>query len=249
MPPGKYARPPITEAVIELRFASGISQSTMDKFVRGVRGEYPTAEPTYEISLQVGMPVAGNEAGTTSKQRFAGYRITGRDEANLIILMPDRLGTVRLAPYCGWEPFLERAKQDFSYLRKVTGYRNLARVAVRFINRIDIPRQDQISINTNDYISVEPRVPNIIPAIHSFATQFLGSVPSVEGQVLVNVATVASPLIDHVSLLLDIDLFKDQNLPQKDGDLWEFLAVLRTQKNALFEAFITDRARELFDRA
>ena len=64
-----------------------------------------------------------------------------------------------------------------------------------------------------------------------------------------NAATVQSPLIDHVSLLLDIDLFKDQNVPQKDNEVWELFSHLHRQKNKIFEAFITDKARELFDRA
>ena len=76
----------------------------------------------------------------------------------------------------------------------------------------------------------------------------MGSVPEIDGKVLVNAATVSSPLIDHVSLLLDIDLFKDQNIPQKDKEFWDLLAALRHQKNMLFEAFVTDQARELFDR-
>jgi len=77
----------------------------------------------------------------------------------------------------------------------------------------------------------------------------VGVVPEVEGQVIVNASTIPSPLIDHASLLLDIDLFREQALPQKDEDIWELFGLLRRQKNVLFESFITDRARELFDRA
>jgi uncharacterized protein (TIGR04255 family) len=91
-------------------------------------------------------------------------------------------------------------------------------------------------------------VPKIIPNINNFSSQFEGVVPEIDGKVIVNTATAPSPLIDHVSLLLDMDLFKDQNLPQKDDELWDLLAAYRKQKNMLFEAFITDRARGLFDR-
>jgi len=67
--------------------------------------------------------------------------------------------------------------------------------------------------------------------------------------VIVNAGTIPSPLIDNTSLLLHIDLFKEQNLPRKEEEIWELFGTLRRQKNVLFEAFITDRAREVFGRA
>ncbi len=96
---------------------------------------------------------------------------------------------------------------------------------------------------------IEPRSTNEIGEITAFASRLVGTVPSIDGQVIVNAGTVLSPLIDHTSFLLDIDLYKDTNLPIRDDDIWELFLTLHTEKNKLFEAFITDRARELFDRA
>jgi uncharacterized protein (TIGR04255 family) len=117
------------------------------------------------------------------------------------------------------------------------------------VNRLDIPRGDRVTIPTEDYLLIEPQIPEIIPSLRFFTTQFIGIVPEIEGQVIVNAGTVPSPLIDHLSLLLDIDLFKEQTLPQRDTDVWELLEVLRKRKNIIFESFITDSARELFDNA
>lgn len=254
MPPGQYARPPITEAVIELRFDPVISQDALAKFVRDVQGQYPTAELSYEVTVELNVPASGAEPAATPKKIFAGYKITGRNETDLILLAADRIATVRLAPYCGWEQFLEIAQNNYAMLKKRCGYRKIVRVATRYVNRIDIPirRSDSVdaakSIDTTKYLLLEPRIPEIIPSVSSFSSQFVGYVPEIDGKVLVNAATVSSPLIDHVSLLLDIDLFKDQNIPQKDNELWNLLATLRNQKNMMFEAFVTDQARELFDR-
>ncbi len=254
MPPGQYARPPITEAVIELRFDPAISRDALAKFVSDVQGQYPTAEQSYEVTVELKVPASGGEPIATPKKKLAGYKITGRDETDLILLATDRLATVRLAPYCGWEQFLEITQNNYSLLRKISGYRKIVRVATRYVNRIDIPVSGSDSIgtskpiNTTEYLLLEPQIPNIIPNVSSFMSRFVGSVPEIDGKVLVNAAIVPSPLIDHVSLLLDIDLFKDQNLPQKDSEIWDLLATLRNQKNVLFEAFVTDKARELFDR-
>ncbi len=254
MPPGQYARPPITEAVIEFRFDPVMSPDALAKFMRDVQGQYPTAEPSYEVTVELKVPASGAEPVATPKKKLAGYKITGRDDTDLILLAADRLATVRLAPYCGWEQFLETTNNNYAALKKRSGYRKIVRMATRYVNRIDIPICESNSvgtsksINTTEYLLLEPQIPNIIPKVSSFASQFVGFVPEIDGKVLVNAAIVSSPLIDHISLLLDIDLFKDENLPQKDSEMWDLLTVFRNQKNILFEAFVTDKARELFDR-
>ena len=248
MPVGRYTRPPITEAVIEFRFGGSTSDRVMNSFVRSVRNTYPAVEALYEISVQFETAAPGSKPTVGSKQTLSGYKATDREGTDLIILNAGRLGTVRLAPYCGWDAFLEKARRNYASFKKITGFQKIVRVATRYINRLDIPRAGRESVDPNDYAMLEPRVPGIIPNVHGFTTQFLGDVPAVNGRVLINAGTVVSPLIDHVSLLLDIDLFVEQNLPQRDSEIWELLAALRYQKNAIFEAFITDRARELFDR-
>ena len=62
-----------------------------------------------------------------------------------------------------------------------------------------------------------------------------------------NTATVAPPLIGFVSLALDLDVFREANLPQRDDDLWDIVNRMRGHKNRIFESCITDRARTLFN--
>jgi uncharacterized protein (TIGR04255 family) len=249
MPVGRYAKPPITEAVIEFRFGSPISGRSLSRFLRNVAREYPITEQTYAVSAQFRIVGAGQQPQVRPEQTLTGYKLTGRDEADLVLLGFDRIASVRLAPYHGWEDFLEKAKANYEALRKISGHRTLVRIATRYVNRLDIPTGRNAVVRTEDYLKVEPGVPSAIPKLNHFFTSFLGIVPEVEGQVIVNSGTVLSPLIDNVSLLLDIDLFTEQKLPQRDQDIWGLLTRLRAQKNLLFEAFITDQARELFDRA
>jgi uncharacterized protein (TIGR04255 family) len=121
-------------------------------------------------------------------------------------------------------------------------------VATRYINRIDIPYQQTERVASSDYVKVEPRLIEGLSEIVAFNTQFIGVVPAINGNVVVNAGTAEAPLIDHVSFVLDIDLYKDKELPGKEEEIWKLMDTFREQKDALFEAFITDRARELFDR-
>ena len=48
--------------------------------------------------------------------------------------------------------------------------------------------------------------------------------------------------------ILDIDVSREANLPQNEDGLWELADRMRVHKNTAFEACITDRARELFNK-
>ena len=63
-----------------------------------------------------------------------------------------------------------------------------------------------------------------------------------------NSAVVPAPILDHASFIIDQDIAKEVDLPQSDNDIYELLNEIRVRKNNVFEACISDRARELFHR-
>jgi len=66
--------------------------------------------------------------------------------------------------------------------------------------------------------------------------------------VIINTASVPSPLIGYASFALDIDLIRDYEVPQADDDLWAYLSEVRRIKNSIFESCVTDKARALFEK-
>src|SRR5437764_5963517 len=72
MPARRYLKPPITEAVIECRFGSALPQPALARFVRNVMTEYPAAEETYEISVQLQVVAVGQKSEAKVEQSFAG---------------------------------------------------------------------------------------------------------------------------------------------------------------------------------
>jgi uncharacterized protein (TIGR04255 family) len=46
---------------------------------------------------------------------------------------------------------------------------------------------------------------------------------------------------------LDIDLFRTENIPGREQDLWECIESVRELKNSIFETCITDASRRLFE--
>jgi uncharacterized protein (TIGR04255 family) len=49
-----------------------------------------------------------------------------------------------------------------------------------------------------------------------------------------------------VSIVLDIDVFREYQSPANEDETWSTLDRIRDIKNEIFEACITDKTRELF---
>jgi uncharacterized protein (TIGR04255 family) len=58
---------------------------------------------------------------------------------------------------------------------------------------------------------------------------------------------VPAALINHYSLLLDIDVFRTEQIPNRDDELWKVVDEVRGVKDGIFEGCITQKSRELFD--
>ena len=71
--------------------------------------------------------------------------------------------------------------------------------------------------------------------------------PDIRGACIINQTIIEPPVKPNtVALVLDIDVFRAEDLPATEAQLWEQLEQLRHAKNFVFESCITDEARRLF---
>src|SRR4051794_23711494 len=106
MPAGAYRKPPIVEAVIDIRFASTIAPKELDKAQRKLRRMYPTVEDQLTVTFAVGPDEARIDRAPS------GWKMASPDNADIIILQPKGILVSRLAPYSGWNTFRVRAKAE-----------------------------------------------------------------------------------------------------------------------------------------
>lgn len=64
---------------------------------------------------------------------------------------------------------------------------------------------------------------------------------------VINQAIVPPPTPDVVSIILDLDLFREGDIPSNEIDIWHILEQMHEHKNIAFEACITERTRELIN--
>jgi uncharacterized protein (TIGR04255 family) len=141
-------------------------------------------------------------------------------------------------------------RRDWDAWRSEAGSVKLARIGVRYINRIDIPKpKEDAQIQLKDFLNVWPHTPPLDwGPLSNFAFQVTRPLNRDECYLRLYSGTTESPLVGHAALALDLDIFRESSLPMRDDELWILLARIRDMKNSLFESCVTDRSRELFNR-
>jgi uncharacterized protein (TIGR04255 family) len=242
MPPGSYARPPITEAVIDIQFDDPLSGDQLRAVEKQLQRHFPSTEPLQEIGITL------TPAGPSVKRSAAGFKFSAMDPADIVLVKPTAFANSRLAPYQGWAALVDRTRTTWSLYKKAVGYRRISRVATRYINRIDIPVDEDGSAIIENYVTIGVAFDNTnIGRKERFALQLQLGISDLSATCVVNATTTESPLVGHVAVIIDIDLFRTEGIPQRDKDMWEYLEELRRRKNVIFEQSITERAREVFD--
>lgn len=243
MPEQIYIRPPIVQALFEARFDTPCDIKKTQKFIKNVSDHYPSTEEGKSVNVHI-----DEKADVTTKASIAGYKLSSLEGTDLILIQPSTLAVGRLAPYEGWDSFSSTLKKVWKEEKNVFGYRQINRLALRYINRIDIPCEKNGVIEESDYVNISIGVPkDTVPLFNGYRIEFTSKIGS-DVWYTIRTGVSASPIIDHMAIVLDLDIYKDTDLPQKDDDIWDFLTELRIQKNNLFESFITEKSRELFNR-
>jgi uncharacterized protein (TIGR04255 family) len=230
--------------VVEVRFDpkldAKVVKSAGSKFLK----HYPRANDHKEYQVEVDAQQQRAVFNTVAE----GVRMANEDQTEVLLLLDDRFGRAVLAPYPGWDAFHETIVRDWQVWRPIAKPKKLARIAVRYINRLDLPLDGNGLVNLHDYLRFYAEFPENVtgPSLYTACQQVL-KVGEDELMVSLNLVTTPPALVDHLSCVLDLDIYRETDVPQSDEDLWDLLARMRHHKNRLFEALTTDRAKALFD--
>ncbi len=206
-----YRRPPITEAVVELRFAAPIEAEQVEKIKDRLTDDYPVTPQMMQNISFIAAP--GNQSSTQV-----------------------------------WEEFTGCAKRNWAIWRKVVGWREVTRVGVRYINRIDVPNPTDSAVMIDKYLALQPVFPEFAGSqgVDTFFINGAMGIANSPFKLILNAGSTPSPMVRTTSFLLDIDISQEGNLPHSDDALWALIDEVRSLKNRVFEACITDSSRELF---
>jgi uncharacterized protein (TIGR04255 family) len=239
----EYIRPPIIEVVLELTYGTPLDRQGIERLA-GVFDSSFARQDEADISVKI---EGGQVTPTISTP--AGIQLIHPFPHRTILLRQRTITYSRTAPYPGWEAFFLEAVDAFRKSRKRVGYRPVTRVGLRYVNRIDIPYgAENQPPDVRDYLNFGPATITILgmatPTNYLTQCEFFPS----DGwaKVIVRSGTTPPALIRHTSMLLDIDVFVDKDLPQQEEELEALMHRLRDLKNRVFADCITAQAEALF---
>ena len=250
-----YSRAPITEAVIDLRVTQTREFTTSDlEPVREIVADrYPHQENMFAGEVRVPVGEVGEPGQVETLHQQLGFRFIDKGRQHIFQARLDGFAFSVLAPYDRWETFRDEARRLWDVYKSVTMAEVVTRVAVRYINRIDIPTATEPAVTIEDYLKTYPEIPSDWPYQNMQAYFMQLQIPQADlGSILViNQATAPPPDLETTSILLDFDLFRaDYDQPwrtDEDTAVWEFLERLHDRKNEYFERSITNETRGLIE--
>jgi len=233
---------PITEAVLEIRTAlpDDVGEGDLNRFAEAISANYTKRRERLQFSVgfQGGTP-------TGSEATVDGLLIEHETHPNIVQARLDGFAFSRLHPYEDWESFQSEALPLWNLYREVLRPIRIVRVALRYINTIELDVSEDPSLT----LAVLPGVPAPMAPVGltSFTMQMLSEHPDfgAAAKVIEHLAPL-EPGVERVQVMLDIDVFKTLDLSPEDPALWEHFDQLRELKNSLFFSSITPQARERY---
>lgn len=247
-----YPNAPITEATISLGTVppADLDVNDLRAIQELVKDRYPQIGEDYLYSGEVGIDEPGEPPEHNDTHEHIGYAFRSEDGLRTFGASLDSFNFTVMQPYDSWEVLRNEARLLWDLYKEVSGVEEIVRVAVRYINRIDIPVVPEVKIDK--YLKVYPEVPDNWPsgvAVHNFFMQVQAWQEDLDCNLIVNVAPGRPPGPGITSVRLDIDLFSerfgDSWRIDQEKEVWDFLEKLRERKNEIFESSITADTRRL----
>lgn len=239
-----YSRPPIVEAVLALHFADPLSEKEIVALTRRLKRKFPWEEKLNQVTANFDM--ATGQA--TSSLASLGSKLDSLDRSQIVMIQPGFLSAIQRPPYTSWSALYGLAREQWDVLKKVRSFSKLAKISTRFINRIDIPVPKDHVLDLPQYLVAGISLPEFAQK-KSLTNFYINCALLDDDAKFINVLQLAatpSPLIDHLSFTIDIDISSNLPVPLREDELWVFIDGLRDRKNQLFESCITDQTRALF---
>jgi uncharacterized protein (TIGR04255 family) len=156
--PLHYQKPPLVEALCEVRFVS--ADDKWDWAIPGmlyekIKDRFPKRRERHalDISIPINIPIPLGPA-THSIERL---QFVSADENTIVQIGPELLAVNSLRPHLGWPDLRDTLLQVLAAYRSIAAPAGVAMAAVRYINRVELPLRQGFALER--YFAVLPALP------------------------------------------------------------------------------------------
>ncbi len=239
---------PIIEAIIDIRvkLSSKFKPKSFLELKKNIGERFPKIETHKLFTSQFGIKKGELQQPSSKKLGIHGYFFRPEVDPKVVQFRVDGFTFSLLKPYTNWDEMFSEAKELWGLYTKIAQPEAVTRLAVRYVNHIDIPLpiDDLLA-----YFTAPPSVPdNIQGVIGSFLSKVV-----VYDQTL-NVATNIVQALEksqkpdkHITIVLDIDSFKTGDFNLNNDEIWDIFEILHDIKNQIFFNSITEETVRILE--
>ena len=235
----KYARAPITEAIIEIRVkpAPSVTVASCKPIFEEIRDQFSEVKDLVMMQAEIGPQIEAHAV-----QSVVGYVLRSDRLQQIVTVTPDKFAFSQLRPYDRWEAFLPACRHLWDVYVASLRPEKITRVGTGFVNRIEIPMP---VADLRDYFRTVPEIsPDMQQELAGAFLQLQLPQKDIGCMAVLNEAVLQASA-STVPVILDIDVFDESQEYDVGDKIWAKLDEFRWRKNQIFEACITDKVRNL----
>ena len=222
---------------MDIRLREELPASVLPKFEAAPKG-FPVRKGMKHGQFQFQLEENKPFAAKVLTEEALGVRYEREDGSEVVLLRRNGLTYSILKNYPGWEVLREAARDAWQDFLTVSGPVNVSRLAVRYINTVNIP----LGADYDDYLTTGPRVPKLVPpVVGGFMQRVLVPIePDSATAIITQTLEIPAPAV------LDIDVFTECSLEGASADIWSRLEKLRNIANRIFFSSLTEKVIQSF---
>lgn len=234
----KLTRSPLREALVDIRLRDELPASVLSRF-RAPKG-FAVAKEIRQGRFHLKFLEKDRPAQAEVLAEGAlGWRYERDDGSEVVQFRRNGLTYSILKNYPGWNTLSEEARHAWEDFLAVSGSVNVNRLAVRYVNGIDIPPGSDY----DDFLTTAPRVPKLVPQI---VASFLQRVVVPVEEDAANVIITQTLELPAPVAVLDIDVFAECSLIGVSADIWLKLGKLRNIADRTFFSSLTQKVLDSY---
>ena len=241
---------PITEAIIDFRVKArpDLRAEDFGAVKDRLAARLPKVEERRGLQARIELLKAkGEQPGPPLVQDLGlqGYFFRSQDEKIIAQFRIDGFTLNRLRPYTSWEDIFPQAMELWELYLKVAKPVEAVRLAARYINHVSLPPGVQ---KFGDYLRGSPVIPPELPQYtSSFLTRVTIHDPLNDIAAHVTQALQPTGSAQRLTVILDIDAYKEAQLPPEDPAIERVFEQLQIFKNLIFFNSLTDETLRQFE--
>jgi uncharacterized protein (TIGR04255 family) len=244
--PRHLSRAPITEALLDLRavLPTDFDVKSLEEIHDAIRDRYPNKDERRREEIEFVVKPGEEPRASPKSMGIHGYFFRSEDEKRIVQYRRDGFTFNWLRPYATWERLRKEAKEAWENYRQLAQPVSITRIALRYINRLDIPLPLR---DFSDFLTAPPTVPAALPqGVTSFLSRVVIHDPHTSANAIITQALEALVTPEVAPIIVDIDVYREASFSADSAEIWEILEHLRKLKNTIFFESVTETTLDLF---